>query len=74
MTAAFAPLGVFLAVVWLAIAGLLLHAGLERAPSSRPKSWPWGVFFWPVFISFELYLLHRERARLRRMKAEVWKR
>lgn len=74
MTAVLAPLAVFLAVVYLTIAGLLVHVGLDKSPSERPKSWPWGVLLWPIFLSFELYLLHRDRQRLRRMKAEVWKR
>lgn len=39
-----------------------------------PRGWPWTLPIWPLMLLQESWQQWRDRQRLRRMKAEVWRR
>jgi hypothetical protein len=63
----------FLAALWLIGCALFVFAGIE-APRLRPRTWPWLVPLWPLMLLIEWAKSRQHEARLRRLKAEVWRR
>lgn len=68
------PLFGCLAALWLLGIAVFFWIGCVVAVKDRPWGLSWLVPLWPLMVAFELWQIRREKLRLARMKAEVWKR
>lgn len=65
----------FVVSVWLCgIPFFIWAVHVTRHHMGTPRCWPWGLLIWPLMLLHEEIGKWRERRRLSRMKAEVWRR
>lgn len=65
----------FLVAIWLCgILFFLWAVHVTRPRMGTPLGWPWCLPIWPLMLLREEVGKWRQRRRLSRMKAEVWRR